>query len=347
MEPQTMIEKEPNMQLSITELSPMGYGNPDSTISYDKQRESGELRPLVDESAQEFIRSKEGMVPVREKDDGCIDGRPTESLYLTENGELTTKTANSENHERAKVAGGGYITSQAMLLGIGVRVENVDKDLADLGAKLAEKGVYCGAHTGSHKHGDGTDCGANDKEGLILENGLKFKEEIKATAKALIETAGLTFNETTFESVIENWSNALKDENYFKDSTGQSRLNAILATQEAVKESEGSERPLAVTKHLSGDHNEDYIVINFVEGTTFSQTAFANNLQEEFPDYDYKHLAQAFVVDAWRVVELAQAVAPEESFEAALYAGVMYQVSTAATLTDGSLKIFAVTKIGK
>lgn len=275
MEPQTMIEKEPTMEMTITELPPMGYGNPDSSISYDKQRKNGELRPLVDEAAQEFIRSKEGIVPVQEKDDGCIDGRPTEALYLAENGQVITKPAHNENHERAKVAGGGYITSQAMLLGIGVRGEHVDKDLVDLGAKLAEKGVYCGAHTGSHKHGDGTDCGANDKEGLILENGLKFKEEIKATTKALVETAGLTFNEAAFESVLENWTSALEDEDYFKDSTGQSRLNAILATQEAAKEAEGSERPLAVTKHLSGDHNEDYIIINFVEGTTFGQTLFA------------------------------------------------------------------------
>ena len=344
MEPQTMTEKEHETQLVVTELPPMGYGNPNSPISYDKQRVSGELPSDVDEYAQAFILSKEGIVTVHEADDGCIDGRPTESIYLTDNGEVTIKPAQNENHERAKVAGGGYITGQAMLLGLGVRGESIDQDLSDIGMKLAEKGMYCGAHTGSHKHGEGTDCGANDKKGLILENAIALKDKIKATTQALVETAGLTFNDTVFESVIENWSATLNDENYFKNSTGESRLNAILATQAAVTETQGSDRPLAVTKHLGGDHNEDYILVNYVKDTTFSQAAFADKLRSEFPNYDDEHLAQAFVVDAWRVVELAKAVAPEESFEAALYAGVMYQASTAATLTDGSLKTFVVTK---
>lgn len=56
-------------------------------------------------------------------------------------------------------------------------------------------------------------------------------------------------------------------------------------------------------------------------------------------------LPQAFVVDAWRVVELAQlAGLSDETREAATYAAVLYQLATAATLTDGSQKIFAYTK---
>lgn len=162
--------------------------------------------------------------------------------------------------------------------------------------------------------------------------------------KALIETAGLEFNTETFEGVLANWEATLADDAYFEGSTGASRLQRILATQAAASEIEGGRKPVAVTKHLDGDHNEDYIIVNYVKGKTFSQGILAEKLRAEFTDKEDKNLAQAFVVDAWRVVELAQAAAEEEDFEAALYAGVMYQVATAATLTDGSLPIFAYTE---
>jgi hypothetical protein len=83
--------------------------------------------------------------------------------------------------------------------------------------------------------------------------------------------------------------------------------------------------------------------VNYIDGTTFSQGALAETLREAFPDKDDKNLAQAFVVDVWRVLKLAQASVVEDEFETALYAGVAYQVATAATLTDGSLKMFAYT----
>lgn len=178
-----------------------------------------------------------------------------------------------------------------MRLGVGRCGDSIDDDLALVGSDLAEKEIYCGVHSGAHQHGEGTDCGANDKFALILENGLKFSDQITASTEAA-----------------------------------------------------GEEKPLAVTKRLDGDHNEDYIIVNYVEGTTFSQGAFADTLRESFPDKDDKNLAQAFVVDAWRVVELAKASVPEDEFETAMYAGVAYQVATAATLTDGTLKMFAYTQ---
>lgn len=220
----------------------MGYGNPDSSISCKKQLESGELAAEVDGAAEEFIISGEGIVEVQEHDDGCIDGCETSELYVTEGGEFYTKPADNSNHERAKVAGGGYITSQAMRLGVGRRGDSIDSDLALVGSDLAEKEIYCGAHSGAHQHGEGTDCGANDKFALILENGLKFREQIEASTGALVQAAGLEFHPEVLERV--------------------------LATQAAAS----------------------------------------------------------------------------EAAETAIYAGVAYQVATAATLTDGTLKMFAYTQ---
>jgi hypothetical protein len=71
-----------------------------------------------------------------------------------------------------------------------------------------------------------------------------------------------------------------------------------------------------------------------------SQVKFAHTLSEEFPERASENLAQAFVVDAWRIVELAEASVEKDEVEEAIYAGVMYQVATAATLTDGSLRTF-------
>jgi hypothetical protein len=345
MEPQSMIEKEHTTQPEVTALGVMSYGNTESTISREKQLASAELSQEVDLRSQEIINSGEALVDINDTDDGCIDGRETFELYVTEGGDFYLKRVDEDrNHERAKVAGGGYITSQAIRLGIGEKGSSIDEDISQLGSDLAEKGVYCGAHTGAHKHGEGTDCGANDKLPLILHNALAYREQVEGSTKALIETAGLEFNIDTFTTVLTNWEATLADEAYFEGSTGASRLERILSTQAAASEVDGGHKPVAVTKHLDGDHNEDYIIVNYIKGKTFSQGILAEKLREEFPDKEEKNLAQAFVVDTWRIVELAQAAADEEDFEAALYAGVMYQVATAATLTDGSLPMFAYTE---
>lgn len=335
------LEKEHETTLTISEIGPIGFGNPDSSISYDKQRASGELSPEVDERATELLKSGELLVTVDDLDDGCIDGRPTESvLFVTEDGEFYEKDADNHNHERAKVAGGGYITGTAMRLGAGLKGERIDTDILKTGAELTAKEVYCGAHTGEHQHGDGTDCGANDKMLTIFDTALKFEAEVNGTTKALIETAGLEFNQDTFSEVMNNWREVTEDEAYFAGSTGASRLNAAQAIVETAHVSAQPEKPLSVVKQLAGDHNEDYVVINYVEGKTLSQVALADKLQEEFSELDTKNHAQAFVVDAWRIVDLAKAAVDQDKFEAALYAGVAYQVATAATLTDGSLKTF-------
>lgn len=341
MEPNMSLEKEHETTLTITEISPLGYGNPDSSISYDKQRANGELSEEVDNRASELLQAGEFLVPVNETDDGCIDGRPTDSvLYITEDGEFYSNEADNHNHERAKVAGGGYITGTAMRLGAGIKGESIDQDILATGAELTSKAIFCGAHTGEHQHADGTDCGANDKMSLIFNAALQHEASVAGTTKALIETAGLEFNKDTFDEVIANWRGVTEDEAYFAESTGASRLKATQAIVEVAHNELQPEKPLSVFKQLAGDHKEDYIVINFVEGKTLSQVALADTLHEEFPDLDSKNLAQSFVVDAWRIVELAKAAVADDKLEAALYAGVMYQLATAATLTDGSLRTF-------
>lgn len=356
-----MIEKEHEEKPTVTVIEPMGYGNPDAAISHEKKTKSGELRPEIDTAAQEYLKSGEGLIAVHEHDDGCIDGRCTEHVYastdelkdlvddnselfVTESGEFYFKKSDSSNHERAKVSGGGYITGQAIRLGAGVRGDSIDSDLATIGTDFAEKDIVCGAHSGAHMAGEGTDCGANDKFRIILENASVYKENLRETTEGLLGLIGAEFNEDTFNTVIDNWASVAADDSYFAESTGKTRLNTVLATQAALAETATEEKPPAVTKHLRGDHNEAYIVVNFVEGKTLSQNALLEVLRKEFPGVPDAELPQAFVVDGWRVAELANAAVEDGKKEAGLYAGVIFQLATAATLTDGSLKVFAYTE---
>lgn len=354
-----MHETEHTTTINYLDVDPLGYASPNGKISRVGKLENGEINADIDDSAEAFIKSGDALVEVHEHDDGCIDGRCTHSvylatgdgdvadlqtpgkeLYISEDGQFYFKESDSSNHERAKVAG-GYITGQAIRLGIGKKGEAIDSDIAQLGLDYAEKGIVCGAHSGAHMAGEGTDCGANDKLKDILENAVAFQDDLKKTLTSLLGVLNLPLNEATFAQVIHNWESVTKDDAYFEGSTGKTRLNTVLATQGSVNEAAGTEKPEAVTKHLRGDHNESRIVINFVKGKTISQNAVKQHLIEAFDistEEDEDKLPQAFVVDAWRVAELAEAAADDETQEAALYAGVLYQLATAVTLTDGTLK---------
>ena len=116
-----------------------------------------------------------------------------------------------------------------------------------------------------------------------------------------------------------------------------------------IQQKNGDESPVAASKHLRGGHREAFIVMNFSDGKTFSQADFRKKLLEQFPYVQEDDLPQVFVVDVPRIEYLARAMAKgrpdtDRAFETALFAGVAYQLATAATLTDGSLRTFAVTQ---
>lgn len=329
--------------MTVQEIEPLGYGNQESNISYTKQLVSGELRPEVVEKAIEFITSGECLVNVTEQDDGCIDGRTAaEVLFVNENGDVEKRAiATDDTHERQKVAGGGYLTALSMYRALQGSSDHVDEDLARTVKILSQKGVFCGAHTGAHGDGDKTDCGANDKIADIMANGVRYREQIDENLQGLLAEAGLAYSPEVLGQVLGGWSMTLSDEEYFKGSTGASRLEKVVAGIQELSAAQQPSHPLSVLKHLAGDHNEDFIYVNYVEGKTFSQATFRQKLAAAFPDLELSKLAQIFVVDVPRIVTLAQAMGSnEEERQIALYAGVAYQLATAATLTDGSLRMF-------
>lgn len=328
----------------IKEISPLGFSaNPGSAISYEKQVETGRLPEAAARSIEEYIYRGEGMQDITDTDDGCIDGRCAGRVSFPNGlGEFIRKRPieDPSEHLRAKVAGGGYITSLAMLAGHGEASESMPTDLTSVMKSLAEKGLFCGGHNGEHGHGDVSDCGANDKFSQIIENGLYFQDVISSKTAALLEIAGIQPDQDISDTVFSNWVKAVNS-GYGKDSSGADRFKLIEDNlQEIQQAATPKDKPLAVTKDLKGDHKEAFIIINYLEGKTFSQPALMKHLSETHPDVE----AQAFVVDVQRIVTLAQAQAEgdERAFNEALHAGIAFQLATAATLTDGSLRTFII-----
>lgn len=84
---------------------------------------------------------------------------------------------------------------------------------------------------------------------------------------------------------------------------------------------------------LRGRHQEAFVVVNLVEGTTLSSNRFAAE----------HNGAQAFGYDLWRSRQLVQALFPLPSHqidrERFIHARVMLTIATLMALTDGSLQV--------
>ncbi len=339
---------------SIQEMLPLGYGNPDAKISYIRQIENGSLHPDVAKKASDIIQAGSCMVAINEKDDGCIDGRLAQLLVFLEGIEgedfNEIEIHDLTAHNRAKVAGGGYITSLAMEMALNSTHQTVDEALQYVVQHLASHGVYCGTHTGDHGSAQGVDCGANDRfEDIVsimygAEYGDKILESVRG-AWPLCQPGSV--DDDTVALVKHNSHKNIIRDKFFAKSDGRARYGIIMDGIADAQKSSGSERPVSVSKHLGGSHKEAFIILNTVDGKTFSQAAFHAQLQEAFPDVAADNLPQAFVVDLPRIAALAQVMAKgrtdeNESNETALVAGLAFQFAVAATLTDGSLRTFVV-----
>lgn len=346
MRSEEMIEVEHEQPYEVTLFGTMGFGNPNAGISLEKHA-SEELFEQMRDKAAEIITSGAAMVAVTETDDGCFDGRPTGGLVERDSeGTRGIRVIDAE-HERPMVAGGGYATGTTIRIALGEHGESIDEAIQATGRTLYEKGIVCGAHTGP-VHGEGTcGCGAIDLMDKNMANAVStYSEGIKTATQAIVEgVVGVQFDEASYEKAMKNWREALEDETYFATSTGASRSEAILATQDAINEANPNGTLEAVTKDLEGKHNEWFLTINTVEGKTFSQAKFRALMAEHFPTTDPADLPQVFPLDAYRLGELTKAsVKDDEAFMTGLEASIAYQLGTAAELTDGTLPIYIIKK---
>lgn len=352
---QNEIKKESKAQLLAVLPGPdNGLGS----ISFKNFENESDFSRELAVKCREIVESGVCIVDCNHEDDGCIDGRCVNELAVPDGDHFNTKRViDNSSNERAKVAGGGLVTGLAMFKAIGEDLVSPDEDLKYLAEEFAKQGVYCGAHTGSHGSikNQKTDCGANDRFDEILKNTIDNQDDVEGIVKELLKPLGVSVGNGVLSSDLRNWNHVLTQTNNFAFSSGSSRLESIKDGILAAQDSNHNEDKVTVIKNLEGNHNEIFLVVNYAQGLTFSQTKLREALHEDYPDVDLSDLPQVFALDIWRIDQLAQAVAripkkhsteprtvdeTNQRYLQALYAGTAFQVGTYVSLTDGSLPVF-------
>lgn len=297
-----------------------GFGYGSGMISRKRQLETGELTAEADNIACEYLQTHpEAFVAIDADapDDGCGDGRKTGKIfqYTVVDGEQQLVEFH-KSRNRAKVFGGGIVmTEVAQMATLTTDAKTSEGLLAGAVGLLDEKHIQFGAHTDEHAQGDNCGCGAIDKFPVILANITRYNTQIQGTLEKLL---GNTFNDSSYSEAFSN-INTIFDSIDFSSYSGGKAMEQILPTG-------------AVVKQLSGNHQEDFVVLNFEQGTTLDQKKF----------FEYtENKAQAFCVDVWRLQKYAEAVSDDKRLQdIALYGMLIFTLATSATLTDGSQRVF-------
>ena len=331
-------EHDKERTVEIVELAPDGLGFGEGTISTQTQLKNPEvsgLTPEVLHVGAEIIKSGKPFTEVDPdaNDDGCGDGRPTGVIYRFVEG---IKKTFKKSRRRAKVFGGGLIAAASMYrTAIGGNVHPDETVLGDremVAGMLDKADIGYGGHTDNHAHDEISGCGAVDKYPLITANALAFRTEITGVLRTVY---GEDFSERegAINQVFASYDNQVTNgETYFSDAAGSKTRDLL-------------ERHGSVIKELNDDHLEDFIVINDIEGTTFDQRAFDDELKSR----GVTGTAQAFVVDAWRGRMYADFVA-DIAEQTGMDRDLAYQMAEAdfwvrtlavsGTLTKGDLPVF-------
>lgn len=348
------IDQKPAIVLKETVPAP-GLGDKNSSISATRLEAEVEMRPLIQE-LKEITRSGECIVTCNHHDDGCIDGRCANQLAFPNGSEFATKDVNDNTgNERAKVAGGGLMTSLSMFRALDEEAVSPEADITYIAAEFAKQGIYCGAHTGSHGSSENkkTDCGANDRFDEIINNVIANREAVSVVTSLLMTYADVPFSQADMNKDVERWVEIVNDA-YFMNSDGVTRLDAVREGMLTAQETITDDKKASVIKNLGGSHNEYELEVVCEQDHTFSQTKLREALTARHPHTNPDKFPQVFALDLWRVKQLAKAIASlpdrstgrartddevQERFSRAIHAGIAYQVGTYVTLTDGSLDI--------
>ncbi|GAC1571859.1 MAG: hypothetical protein NVS3B23_06460 [Candidatus Saccharimonadales bacterium] len=244
-------------------------------------------------------------------DDGCGDGRGTKRIF-------EGLDQRYRSLHRSKVFGGGSAMGVAAAIANG---ESTGKDLNtsfhESIENLKSKHIGFGAHTDEHSQEKPHDCGcgAIDKAPLVVQNVVQYRNEIRATLRAL----GI---ESVYEEEVLNTFQSYAQEITNQPYSGQLVADEIISNGKIVKE-------------LAADHREMYIILNTVPGMTVNQNSIRTISDDQ---------VQTFAVDLWRVKELAEKMYPLDvaKQEKAYLGEVIYTLSAAATLTTGDLPVYIV-----
>ncbi|MBH2007026.1 hypothetical protein I8H83_00275 [Candidatus Saccharibacteria bacterium] len=242
----------------------------------------------------------------------CIDGRHDPAL--------------NESHLGPQMPGGAPGAALAYRLG----VEDSDLTRAtffDDAESMIETFLRLDLSPGGHKDDQASEgrvgCGALDSMAAIVGN--MTNPQLVEDHKRLVKT--ILADDFSRDDYLRIMGAALvlqsRSDEYFRDNS-------------KVLDALEDKAPGSVSV-LEGTHEEAYVFVNFVEGTTFSSNRFAA-----------KFGVQAFGYDIWRSKQLAHRLFGISHSDAAykrfVHARVMITIATLMTLTNGSQHIFVRTE---
>jgi hypothetical protein len=290
------------------------------------------------ENLERYIVPDDDTAPTR-----CIDGRITAGW---ENDESLQKTALGP-----KIAGG---TVHAALAHRIVDTEHLhvnlrfEEDIKYVVKRFKQIGIGSGGHIDNNQKGSNTGCGAVDNINLILDRLQRpeHQEQLRGLAQLIL---GEAYNSRgVINEVIGRmlYLDALKPSYMPKednDPKGEFLYKKTVMKTLRVE----ANRSRDVVPALAGPHNEVAAILNFAPGTTFDTDRFS---------HDNKNQIQVFAWDVWHMYEEARRLYtydmldPIEVQRQAVDNRVKYVVtrtllgiSTMMVLTDGSLRLAAVT----
>lgn len=291
--------------INVKEFLRQGLGFGDGNISVTKRLENGSLTDAELNFAQAQICNH--IVRVEKEDCGCGDGRTRDDL--------------EQIIPRAKVFGGSVTMSVAVFNALG-KTEKEDDSYGFNQAieHLKSAGVKYGGHT-ANNHGQEKDsgCGAIDRYPEIIGNIQYYQFPIKQSLEAIL---GDGFDDEIYTKVMTNFRTAFESIDY-------SNFKGRVANK-TIEESG------AINTNLLGEHNEAFIVINKIRGTTLDQARFNAETGSKI---------QAFCVDEWRLQDIASTFleSADVSVDTQAYYGMLiYTLATSSVLTDGSQRVVVV-----
>jgi hypothetical protein len=308
-------------------LAPEGLGYGEGPISVDKRLEDPKdpLTPQVMQTVDSEIRSGEILIPIDRDDsgqlitdDGCGDGRGVN--VVMRGMDVLKKSLN-----RAKVFGGGLTMGVAARIGLGRAKDRLKEEYSQEADAFKHYGIDYGAHIDENFGDIDSGCGAIDKAPLNIANAVKYRSQIEQTVEAVSGHVFGGFGEgmkDVLSGVFDNYEQYLKEQPN-EDHAGTEIIDVAAKDSKVVKELDSKE-----------GHREVAIVLNFVEDMTVDQRRIRDKTG---------NVAQVFGVDIPRLVKIAdRRYENDDDKKAAFVSMLVYTLSTAVTLTDGTLPVYGV-----
>ncbi|HEX5456567.1 MAG TPA: hypothetical protein VFW77_04335 [Candidatus Saccharimonadales bacterium] len=315
------------IEIEVDVLAPEGLRYGEGPISVDKRLEDPKdpLNPKIMGVVDDEVRNGPILVPIDRDsngqlitDDGCGDGRGVNMVMRGM--DVLKKSLN-----RAKVFGGGLTMGVVARIGLG-RAKGRLRDIYSTETdEFKHYGIDYGAHIDENFGEKNSGCGAIDKAPLNIANAVKYKSQIAQTVEAVSVHAFGGFSEemrSILNGVFSNYEQYQKEQSN-EDHAGSEIIDVAAGAKKVVKELDSKE-----------GHREVAIVLNFVENMTVDQRLIREKTN---------NVAQVFGVDIPRLVKIAnRRYENDKDRKAAFVSMLVYTLSTAVTLTDGTLPVYGI-----